>query len=514
MANPFSSLVFRTRFFGTIFLIALALIAYGLFFKKPTFLPYEMIKVKRGEILQEVYVTGRIKTPETFNLAFEKSGKIVKVYSKLGDLVSVGKILVELDSSELYAQLEQEQANLEAQKAKLNELLSGTRKEEIAIAETKLQNVSISLIEARQNFNDELVRSYVVADDAIRSKADGLFLNPRGANPQLNVNINDTNLKFSIETQRKNIETILNSWQESLYDVKTTKNYLEIIRKFFDDLALITSQLTPSGNLTQTAIDGYKNNVSAARSAISSAISSINQAQEKLQNTQSALDIAQKELDLKKSGATKEQIETQESFIKQAQAKISFIQAQIKKNILQSPINGIISKHDAKVGEIAQANKNLISILPKSTLEIEANIPEVDIGKISLGNPVKITIDAYPKEIFEGIVSYIEPAETIIDGVVNYKTIISFKQINQKLKSGLTANLSIETFRKKDVLTIPNSAYIEKEDGVYIKKLIGKALVEHKIEIGLKGQNGLTEILSGLNDGDEIINIGLKQNNQ
>lgn len=510
MTNPFLNSVLKNSLWAVGILIALAFAYYGSFFKKSDAPSYEIYSVQKSNITQAIYVTGRIKTPETFNLAFEKPGKINRVLVKIGESVYPGKALIELDSSDLMAQLQQEEANLEAQKVKLKELEKGSRPEEIALAEAKLQNAQDALNQAQKNFNDELLKSYVVSDDALKSRADGMFLNPTGANPQLKENINDSQLKYLIETQRKDIQIILTNWGSDVYNDEKARENLNEMRKFFDNLALVANQLAPGGSLTQTIIDGYKTNISSARAAINSAVSSLNAAKEKAQNSLFVLEVARKELELKKAGATKEQIEAQEAVIKQAQAKVSLIKTQINKNILRSPISGIVSKLEARLGEIAAAYENLISILPHQPLQIETNIPEIDVGKIEIGNSVKITIDAYPGEAFEGVVSYIEPAETIIDGVVNYKAIVSFQKLPPKIKSGLTANLSIEILRKNGVLAIPSSAYIEKDNGIYVKKLVNGQLEEIKIQIGIKSQDGLTEVISGLKEGDQIINIGLK----
>lgn len=510
MANLFLKSYFAKKFWiGVLILGVFLLFVSGIFFKKTSNPQYQTYKVKKADIIQEVYVTGQIKTPEIYNLAFEKSGKIIKINVKVGDTVSKGKILAELDSSELLAQLQQEQANLEVQEIKLKEIKKGARPEEIALAQVKVQNADIALKQAEQNLHDELQKTFDNSDDVIRSKLDSLFLNPNGANPQLIFPVNDSSLKYSVEEKRKNIALSFDLWGKNIFDFDISKKNLITIREFLDDIALLVSSLVPSTSLSQNTIETYKTNISAGRNIINNAIISLNNAKEKLQSAKSSLEIAQKELELKKAGATEEQIATQEALIKQVRAKISSIQAQIDKNSLRSPVAGIVAKINVQVGEIARANENIISILPNAPLQIEANIPEIDIGKIALGNLVKITIDAYPGEIFEGFVSYIEPSETIVEGVVNYKTIVSFKNLAQKIKSGLSANLSIETSRKNEVLAIPNYAYIERQNNFYAKKLTDGSIQEVKIDLGIKGQNGLVEVLSGLNEGDEIINVGL-----
>ena len=93
------------------------------------------VAVAKGTITQEVSVTGKIKPVNNVTLAFERSGRITSVGASVGDNVSAGKVLASIDTSELYAQILQAQADLQAQKAKLRELEYGSRREDISISE-------------------------------------------------------------------------------------------------------------------------------------------------------------------------------------------------------------------------------------------------------------------------------------------------------------------------------------------------------------------------------------------
>ena len=114
--------------------------------KKPT---YESIIVSRGDVIQEVSTTGRVKPVESVDLAFERSGKVISVEVNVGDKVVIGEALAFLENQELSAQVLQAQASLEAEQAKLSEMKKGTRPEEIQAAETRLNNAQIGLVNAQ-----------------------------------------------------------------------------------------------------------------------------------------------------------------------------------------------------------------------------------------------------------------------------------------------------------------------------------------------------------------------------
>ena len=106
--------------------------------------------------------------------------------------------------------------------------------------------------------------------------------------------------------------------------------------------------------------------------------------------------------------------------------------------------------------------------------------------------------------------TYIDPAETIVDGVVNFKVTIAFDEPSGKVRSGLTANLSIETQKKIDALLLPQFAIVENDQGTFVKRIVNGVAEEIPITVGIRSQNGIIEILSGLTEGDEVVNVGVK----
>lgn len=264
-----------------------------------------------------------------------------------------------------------------------------------------------------------------------------------------------------------------------------------------DKVAQAINNQSSSSNVSQATLDGYKADISSARTNINTAISNITTAKANLASAEGVLSLKQK-------GSTPEAIQTQEAKVAQFEASVESAQAQLAKMTLRSPIYGTVTVEDAKMGEIVTPGKSVISIISDNDLEMEANVSEVSIGKVTEGNPVVITFDAFPGETFNGTVSKIEPAETIIDGVVNYKVTVAFAEQYSQVKSGLTSRLEIMTAVKKDVLAVPQYALIKKDSGTFVSKQTGKVFIETPVTIGITGQDGSVEILSGLSEGDII----------
>lgn len=480
----------------------------------------ETIEVKKGNIVQEVSVTGKTKPVESADLAFEKGGKIREVYVQAGDRVAAGQNLVSLDAGELAAQLKQATADTQANQAKLDELQKGTRPEEITISEAKLTSSKLAMQDAYKNLVDKIQDAYTKSDDAIHNQVDSIFSDSRSPAARLNVSVNDNQLKNDVESGRVQMEFMLIDWQNTLVrgfnqdvigiSADEAKKNLSDINDYLVKVAKVVNMLVAGSSLTQTNIDSYKAGISTARTNINTATSNISAADEKFRTAMSNVLIAQKQLDLDKAGSTPEEIEAQAAQVKQAQASADLIQAQLAKTVLRAPISGTVTRQDAKPGEIATAGTILVSVISQNNLEIEANVPEVDIGKVAAGNAVKITLDAFPGENFTGKVFYIDPAETVVDGVVNFKIKISFDQEDSRLKSGLTSNLYIQTISKSGVLILPQYAIIENNQGKFVRKIENGKTVDIPVTLGIRSQDGMVEVASGVNQGDRVLNIGAK----
>jgi len=149
--------------------------------------------------------------------------------------------------------------------------------------------------------------------------------------------------------------------------------------------------------------------------------------------------------------------------------------------------------------------------LGENNFEIEVDISEADIAKIRKDNPAEITLDAFGDEVkFPGQVYSIEPAETIIQDVIYYKVKVELSEKDEVkmagIKSGMTANVIITTSFRDNVLIMPSRAVVEKNGGnKYVRVLVGKKVIEAPVEVGLRGDEGLVEVLSGVKEGDEVI---------
>lgn len=509
----------RTILIVSAIVVVLAVAGYFLFRgeKGPTF---ETVAVERGDVTQEVSVTGTVKPAEDVYLSFENGGKVSRIYADVGDKVRVGDILIQLDNSEINAQLAGAQAALETQEAELAELKAGSRAEEINVKEAEVSSAEAALDQAKKSLVGKLQNAYTVSDDAVHNRADSFFRVPPIPAPHLVFSIADIQLKIDIESRRLALESALASWQSSLgqltatsdlaYYISVAKTNLDQVSSFLNKANLALNGLTGGAEISQTTIDAWKTGIATARTNVSASIDDVSGADTTLSTKQSALELAQQELNLTKAGSTKEEIDAQQAQVNKARADVLNYEAQMEKTIIRSPMDGLVTKQDAKVGEIVSANENLVSVISANNFEIEANIPEADIAKVKLGDPARITLDAYGEDVVFGAkVVKIDPAETVIEGVSTYKTTLQFDMKDERIKSGMTANMDIMTDKRKNVVVIPQRAVISRGQDKFV--LVDNGTInpeERKIETGLRGVEGNVEVISGLMAGERISAYG------
>lgn len=206
----------------------------------------------------------------------------------------------------------------------------------------------------------------------------------------------------------------------------------------------------------------------------------------------------------------KEQREAQKALVRKAEALNRAARIKVGETYIYAPISGTIIKRNADPGEIAIYNSTILTVA-EGEMEIEADVPESDIIKISLGQKADISFDAFPVDvIFEAEIIKIEPASTIVQDVVYYKVKLKLDNIDEKIKTGMSCDADIKTAEKKNVIAIPLRAVKTEGDKKYVEVLKDeKDNITEKVYVttGLEGDDGIVEIKSGLNGGEKVITL-------
>lgn len=502
---------------------------------------YTLIPVLEGEIIQNVSVTGTVVPAKQIDLQFENQGKINKIGVKVGDKISAGEVLITLNTGELNAQYQSSKAALDIAEAKLAQTLAGSRPEDIQVYQAAVDNAKVSvtnkeqaLIDAQDDADNDLKADYEDALDAVKTAytaADKAllitFVQVREdyfyGSSQLAFNVrakediakNKLSLAKSfldtaeINSDYDNIDSALSKMKAAIVSIRDALAYL---RASLDDSSLygvVSSTDKTSVNTERDNIDAELVNLTTVEQSVSSTKianqTNINVAQANLETAKSSLKKAEDELVLKKAGPRQEDIDLAQAEINQAKANLLQVQAKIDKMILRAPVSGVITNIAKEQGETAQANSTIISMIGSGKFQIEANISETEIAKVDLNDKSEMTLDALgPDEKFTGQVIKIDPAETIISGVIYYKITSVFDAEDERIKSGMTVNLDIQTDKKENVLYLPYYAVKERNGQKYVLVLDGENKVEKTIKTGIQGETSV-EIIEGLNEGENVI---------
>jgi len=313
-------------------------------------------------------------------------------------------------------------------------------------------------------------------------------------------------LKATINSQITIITT-------AIYSINTSKQNLSDAMLAYD-----TNVSTAAESLSQ-ANTNLNNAIINARNALASAevngAQQINLAESKVEASRQGLAVAESKLNQLKSPTRFEDILLYQAQVEIAKAAYDAVAIEIDNKIIKAPIGGLVTKVNYEVGEQVSVANPVISMLGENNFEIEVLISETDITKVKIGNLAEITMDAFGENvIFQGKVNFIEPAETIIQDVIYYQVDVGFIDIAdgseyktnlENIKSGMTANAVITTARKDNILIIPARAVIDKNGNKYARILANNQIKEAVVTLGLRGDGGMTEVLSGAKEGDEVV---------
>lgn len=211
----------------------------------------------------------------------------------------------------------------------------------------------------------------------------------------------------------------------------------------------------------------------------------------------------------------KDQVAQSREMVQKGQTNLSYA-------IITSPIDGVVISKSVEEGQTVAASyatPELFTIAKDlKDMQVVANVDEADIGDVKEGERVSFTVDAYPNDTFEGVVKQVRQEATTTNNVVTYEVVISAPNSELKLKPGLTANVTIYTAERQNVLCVSTKAlrFTPTQDLIKGCKIVdckgknkvwtreGNTFKAHAVQIGMS--DGIhTEILSGVSKGLEII---------
>ncbi|MEH2341578.1 MAG: efflux RND transporter periplasmic adaptor subunit [Nostoc sp.] len=417
------------------------------------------VPVAAQTVTLRITASGKVVPVQSVNISPKNPGVLSQLYVEQGDRIQRGQILARMDSAGIEAQRSQYRANLAQSQAQLAQALAGSRPQEIAQARARLAQSQAQLAAAKAgNRPQEIAQSQSQVDAA-----------------QARVNYTSEQVKRYEYLYKEGAEK-KQLLDQAISDDKSARANLEEAKKRFS--------LVQSGTRS-----------------------------EEIDQRQAAVNEARAALVLLEDGTRSEEIVQRQAAVASAEAQLKGVQVQLEDTIIRAPLSGIVTQKYAEPGAFvtpttsastsASATSSSIVAVARG-LEILAQVPEADLGRIKQGQQVEIVADAYPDQVFKGHVRLIAPEAVVEQGVTSFQVRVALDTGIDKLRSGLNVDLTFLGDRVNNALVLPTVSIVTEKGktGVLVPDAKNKPQFR-EVTVGAQIQNQ-TQILGGVKEGDRI----------
>lgn len=410
---------------------------------------------ERGTLTASIGATGTIQAKQQATMSFSINGRVGKVNVRMGDRVTAGQVLVELDPAYYPQPVLAAQIDLiNAQKA-LDDLK--TSQTALANAELDLANAKKALDTAQTEYNNTVQRY---------------------------------NEGWVKECQNR-VEKAYKDWM-------TFRSHNDGSPAAVRELARLYKVYWDALRELEKAQHYYEAGVGSAAAGTKEAQMELAVAKGKLDVAQAKYDDALAEYNRLKGGVPAQDL-------KAAQARVDSAQAVLDQVRITAPFAGTIMTIDLVPGDIVDPGMVALVVADLTELHVDIPIAEVDYNRLTVGQSAELVLDAIPNVVYHGEVQEINLNSTNTAGSVSYPVKVVISDSDQKVLPGMTVAVQIEVSHLEDVLLVPNRA-VRTVDGsrvVYVS--VNGKLKQVEIKLGASNDT-MSEVLSGdLKEGDLIV---------
>lgn len=456
---------------------------------------------------------GSVTSVSEATIRSETSGKLNRVYKKLGDQVYAGQIIAEFENSAERAALLQAEGAYEQAKAsrditRLNSTQSGS-----------------SLLDTKNQALNTIYSSYTTLDDAIRGKTDVAYSDARFESIKLLLSISDAQLTFSLETKRKAIEQmllardtrnkVLTVNDDLMAELTVVQSEVQLVKSYLDDLFSAYSKALQNGAQTQTSLDAGKVITQTARQSVGATLSGVIGARSSLSSSITAKEVAGS-VTTEAAGS----LASSEAQIKQALGSYNAALSRLQKTVLRSPITGTINSLSIDTGDYISAFTQVAVISNNKALEIVSSVTEDDASRITIGT--KVIINSSIEGVVTRVASALDPVTKKIEVRIGIKelqsNLINGQSVRLTISKDISKKTEVKTQARSEPILIPLSSLKLTPQGANVfivsttstlisVKVKEGALLGDQIQIleGLYGDESIVVDARGLKEGMSVI---------
>ena len=498
-------------------LIAIGYWTYNKFFSKPPQPSYVVANAKRGNIVRSVTGTGQVSASSQIDIKSKASGDLVFLNTKdNGTEIKKGTLIAQVDTRDVAISLE----NAKIAYAKLVKPadLPSTLEAENALSDAMASNKK-SYDDAWNTVADtftDLPTIMTGIDNLIYSQGSYLSEAQVRSVSQLAVDYQNK-AGVSYDKAKKKYESLLLEYKN--FSRTSPTNTIE---SFTNSVYLLTKDVSDAVKNIQSTLDyvrKQKNDGSGSTEAtnISSWSSTINTDLANLLSAKTTI-ISTGE-NVKKKNADLIKLKTGPDSLDISAQKLNLQQAQNNYDdyFIKAPFDGVLARLSAKSTDTV-SNGTVIGTLVSSQKIATITLNEVDVEKVRVGQKAELTFDAIQGLRIAGTVITVDLVGTISQGVVNYNVELSLDEQDERVKSGMSVTADITTETTQDVIIVPNNAVKTQGRMSYVEvfenplpSIKGNTPVtssippvQKRVEVGTSNDS-FTEIISGINEGDQVV---------
>lgn len=521
---------------------------YGKFTSTSGTVGYVLGTVEKTTIISSVSASGQVSTVNQIDIKPKASGDVTWVGVKAGDVVRAGQALASIDSISAKQAIADAEASLAEAKLQY--------KKDSAQAPIDYEKSVEALDDAKKSldttYNDTyntVSNAYLDLPGVVTGMQNILYGYTLGGQGQWNIDVlkntgsNDSNstIRTFADIAERDYKIARTKYDQAVLDFKVLTRYSsttdleKLLNSSVDTTTAIAQALQSELNLLDATVDDATTRnitVSAAittmRTNARSYLSTVNTNLSALLNQQKSLDATKKTIrdneraiEIYKIGnesgnnpislqSSAQSIANQERNLQEQKNNLSYY-------TITAPFAGTIASVNLKKFDTVSAGSAVATLITNQKVA-QLSLNEVDATKINLGDKATLTFDAIENFTLTGEVVEIDAVGTVSQGVVSYKVKIGFGSQDERIKSGMTTNASIQTDVRQDVLAIPSSS-VKTQNGVSYVQVFNPELTttggnsgvvsatppeQVEVKVGISDDTKV-EVLEGLKEGQQIV---------
>ncbi len=451
----------------------------------------KVVEVQPRDLIQTVVAPGTLEATAVRELRAPFSTDEVLLQVGVGDRVTAGQVVAELNADSIRLQVANQEAAVARAESALNQLYRQRELAPLQVAQ-RLEQARVQFLQAQQGLDGVLQQASAARQRLQQARANLLALQNRAAASTDQV---EAAREALVEAEAAYLTDPLNPQVSAAFE-EAQAAYDDALKRSAETARQTAAELAQAEEALRAAEEEMAQYEGENPPAIALARAQV-------ESARTALEIARVEAEQGEVSA--EQIRAAELDLAAAREALRQAQEQLEGVHVTAPAEGTVLAVLVEDGRPVQQGQPILLLGSLDPLKVTARVDEVDIVKVAVGQPLTIRSNAYLQERFPGEVTRVAPQATEQPGSAPYFAVEGrVENPDGKLRAGMSAEARIETASRRDVLVVGLESIREEEDQVYVLVVKDFQVELRPVRLGLRTQTEV-EIVEGLQPGEQVI---------